>query len=267
MLLACNYSDELIELLKEDIVNVDYIKLGLFEMYKDVWEKALSIKPILLHGLGFNERASMKNINDVNWEYVNSSIYKYKSPHYAIHLASILKDWDYNCKEQSMIEHMINVVKVWSTNIEVPFLIENMPYSLFDEQEFGMMKFCTSTDVINQVLDKTNAKLLLDIAHAKVTATNCHESVYDYLNRLPLEKVKEIHIVGTAEKENVELRDWHLEMKEEDYEILQWVLSKTKPDIVTLEYGGPGEVFSWRSDKEALKRQLIRLMEICNSLT
>ena len=39
MLLACNYSDELIELLKEDIVDVDYIKLGLFEMYKDVWEK------------------------------------------------------------------------------------------------------------------------------------------------------------------------------------------------------------------------------------
>jgi len=73
MLLACNYSDELIELLKEDIVNVDYIKLGLFEMYKDVWEKALSIKPILLHGLGFNERASMKNINDVNWEYVYGS--------------------------------------------------------------------------------------------------------------------------------------------------------------------------------------------------
>jgi len=58
-----------------------------------------------------------------------------------------------------------------------------------------MMKFCISTNVINQVLDNTNAKLLLDIAHAKVTATNSHESVYDYLNRLPLEKVKEIHIV------------------------------------------------------------------------
>ena len=253
MLLACNYSDELIELLKEDVVNVDFIKLGLFEMYKDVWEKSLSIKPILLHGLGFNERASMKNINDVNWEYANSSIHKYKSPHYAIHLASSLKDWNYSCKEEVMIEYMIDVVKVWSNNIDVPFLIENMPYSLFDEQEFGMMKFCTSTNAINQVLEKTNAKLLLDIAHAKVTATNCHETVYDYLNRLPLEKVKEIHIVGTTEKENVELRDWHLEMKEEDYEILQWVLSKTKPDIVTLEYGGPGEVFSWRSDKEGLK--------------
>lgn len=184
MLFACNYSDELAELLKEGIVHVDYIKLGLFELYKGVLEKAISIKPVLLHGLGFNERASMKNINEVNWEYAN----------------------------------------------------------------------------------KTNAELLLDIAHAKVTAKNSHESVYDYLNRLPLNKVKEIHIVGTAEKENVELRDWHLEMKEEDYEILQWTLLKSKPDIVTLEYGGPGEVFSWRSDKEALKRQLIRLIEICKNL-
>jgi len=78
-----------------------------------------------------------------------------------------------------------------------------MPYSLFDQQEFGIMKFCISTNVINQVLDNTNAKLLLDIAHAKVTATNSHESVYDYLNRLPLEKVKEIHIVGTAKNDKI----------------------------------------------------------------
>lgn len=52
-------------------------------------------------------------------------------------------------------------------------------------------------------------------------------------------------------------------MNEEDFKILKWVLSKTKPSIITLEYGGLGEAYSWRSNKEVLKRQLIKLSDIC----
>ncbi len=70
-------------------------------------------------------------------------------------------------------------------------------------------------------------------------------------------------MVGTHEIEGIELRDYHLEMKEEDFEILQWFLSNCSPDIITLEYGGPGDLYSWRSDKKALKNQLIKLMDIC----
>lgn len=263
MLLACNYSKELVELLNEGAVEIDYIKLGLFHIYKDVLEEARSLKPVLLHGLGYNERTGMKNIEDVDWKYVNNSISKFQSPHYGIHLLSSIQDWSSLCTDREIVDHMINIVEIWKDNIQVPFLVENMPYSLFDKEKFGVMKFCSNTEIINEICEKTNVNLLLDIAHAKVAATNSGENVYDYLNRLPLHRVKEIHVVGTKEVENVELRDWHLEMNDEDYELLQWILSKTSPYIVTLEYGGPGELYSWRSDKEVLRRQLIRLMDIC----
>ncbi|MDF2881379.1 MAG: hypothetical protein K0R54_1936 [Clostridiaceae bacterium] len=87
--------------------------------------------------------------------------------------------------------------------------------------------------------------------------------VRDYIKALTLEKVKEIHTVGTKMTE-VGLRDNHLEMNEEDYEILEFVLSITKPDIVTLEYGGFGEHFAWRSNKAAIERQLNRINLLVN---
>ncbi len=265
MLLGCNYSKELIELLQENIVDVDYIKLGLYDIYNEALEVSLSLRPVLLHGLGFNERATMKNIKDVDWKYVNDSIKKFKSPHYGFHLASCIQDWDKDVTEEKIIEYMSETTKAWIDNIKVPFLVENMPYSSVDIKEFGIMDLCVKPHIIKKICDETNAHLLLDIAHAKVTARNSGEDIYSYLEKLPLNRVKEVHIVGTHEIEGIELRDYHLEMEEEDFEVLQWVLSKCSPDIVTLEYGGPGELYSWRSDKKALKNQLIKLMDICTN--
>ncbi len=55
------------------------------------------------------------------------------------------------------------------------------------------------------------------------------------------------------------LRDAHEPfLREADYEILEWVLKRTKPEIVTLEY--------FREDQAALKEMLIRLrqcLDVC----
>lgn len=59
MLLGCNCSRELMDLIRENKVDVDYIKLGLFDMYADIVEESASIRPILLHGFGYDEYAGM----------------------------------------------------------------------------------------------------------------------------------------------------------------------------------------------------------------
>ena len=80
------------------------------------------------------------------------------------------------------------------------------------------------------------------------------------MTALPLDLVKEIHAVG--QETEVGLRDNHLQMNEEDYEILEFVFKMTNPNVVTLEYGGFGEHFSWRSNKDAIERQLKRITEL-----
>lgn len=61
-----------------------------------------------------------------------------------------------------------------------------------------------------------------------------------------------------------ELRDKHLEITEEGYSLLEYVLKESNIKTVTLEYGGVGKAFENRSDKETLKRQLLRLRKVLN---
>lgn len=264
MLLGCNYSSQLIELIQEEKINVDYIKLGLYEIYEGTFDISRSISPVLVHGFGLDERASMSSsvLDNINWQDVNSNIKKFNSPHIGIHLFAQKDDWEGIPTKEGIIERMISVLKKWQENIEVPLLVENMiwiPYYM----EKDLFPYAVDSDLINKVCNEANVDLLLDIAHAKVTAYHANESIFSYLERLPLEKVKEIHTVGTMMTEEHGLEDKHQEMQEEDFEILNWLLHRTNPKVVTLEYGGPGELFSWRSDKKALERQLSRLMEIC----
>lgn len=262
MFLACNYSDELIELLNEGSVDIDYIKLGIMSMYDNVYEKALSLRPVLLHGLGFNEYASMKNTCEINWILANQYISKFKSPQTGFHLMASSGDWS-DHSDEMIIEHIITVTKEWNSKIAVPFLIENMPYSPFVKRQFGALELCADPNIICTICEKANVNLILDIAHAKVTATSLGINVYEYIDKFPLARVKEIHVVGTDKINDTELIDKHVEMEDEDYKILLCVLQKTKPNIVTLEYGGPREHFLGESNKDALRRQLIKLMDIC----
>ncbi|EQB89233.1 uncharacterized protein (UPF0276 family) [Clostridium punense] len=265
MLLGCNYSEELINLISRNRVKIDYIKLGLYDMYKEGMEISSSICPILLHGVAgsINEHAGMKltEINEINWEEINRAITLFKSPHLGFHLSTTLDDWDDNIVDNDIaVNRMIETTKVWAEHICVPFLVENIPYYGFK----GTLRFATDPSVINMVCEKANVGLILDIAHARVSASNRNEDVYTYILNLPLDKVKEIHVVGVLENEEG-LRDKHLEMQEEDYKLLEWVLTLANPSIITLEYGGPSPHFEGRSDIDALERQLTRLMKICEN--
>lgn len=79
---------------------------------------------------------------------------------------------------------------------------------------------------------------------------------------LPLELVEEFHVVGIRHNDDGSLRDNHLEMDDYDYEILDWLLKRTTPHIVTLEYGGFGDHYAWRSDAKAIERQLSNIQKI-----
>lgn len=52
-------------------------------------------------------------------------------------------------------------------------------------------------------------------------------------------------------------------MEKEDYELLEWVLHYTNPDIVTLEYNGI-ETENEETVINSLKKQLNEIQNICN---
>ncbi len=160
-----------------------------------------------------------------------------------------------------IIERLITATRIWASKISVPLMVENVPYTEYYGRR-GALEIVTIPQIINKVCQEANVGLLLDLAHAKVTAWHRGEGVKDYLSQLPLERVMEIHVVGTMMTEDTGMRDRHLAMEDEDYQTLEWILERSNPHVVTLEYGGPGELFNWRSDLITLERQLVRLREI-----
>lgn len=265
MFLGCNYSRELVELIKENEVDVDFIKLALYDEYREGFEISRKLKPVLLHGVnpGMPERVGTRFTDTIDWQRINRDIRKYRTPHLGIHLDVRREDLDdLEVTKEQVVYRLINGAEIWKDNICVPLLVENIPYSKYYASR-GALEYVANPEVIREVCEKADVGFLLDTSHARVTAWYRNEDINTYLSRLPLERVMEIHVAGPIMTEDTGFRDRHLEMSKEDYEILEWILQRTNSKVISLEYGGPGPKFEGRRDRNLLKSQLMCLRKIC----
>ena len=88
-----------------------------------------------------------------------------------------------------------------------------------------------------------------------MTAAALEIEVHDYLDRLPLDRVVQIHVSGPRMR-NGRLADVHEPLQEIDYALLDFILAKTCPQVVTLEYV---------RERDALREQLYRLASVLDT--
>jgi uncharacterized protein (UPF0276 family) len=128
----------------------------------------------------------------------------------------------------------------------LPVLVENMP-----RWTRSRPAYVVDPAFIAAVVEESGCGLLLDLAHARVAAHYQDEPVRDYLARLPLDRLLEIHVSGPRPRPtDGRLIDAHQPLLEVDYDLLAWVLERSSPRAVTLEY---------TQDREQIKAQLVRL--------
>jgi len=122
-----------------------------------------------------------------------------------------------------------------------PLLLENVPVFAND---IGS-RFVYMPEFICEVFSRVkDAGLLLDLGHGQVAACKMGIEPRDYFAQLPLHRVREIHISSPRYRPGVELLvDAHEALEPKDVALLEWVLERASPDIVTLEYQGtPDEI-------------------------
>lgn len=132
-----------------------------------------------------------------------------------------------------------------STNHEI--IVENL--SSIRPQKYA---YAADPDTITQIVEALGVGFLLDIAHARVAAYNQGQKIKRYLERLPLAQIEQIHLSGVREK-NGNLYDAHESMREKDYAILEWVMERSEPKMITLEYF---------REIDSLQEQLWKLREL-----
>ena len=100
----------------------------------------------------------------------------------------------------------------------------------------GMYEHVCQPDFMAEALEKLDLGLVLDLAHAKVTAVNLKLDVKQYLGELPMDRVVEIHISRPFVNPWLAV-DAHAALEEEDFDLLASVLQKSPDDVlVAIEY-------------------------------
>jgi hypothetical protein len=134
--------------------------------------------------------------------------------------------------------------------------LEHFPFT----ESMPHIRYPADSQVFAKVIEDTGCMLLLDLAHARISAKSLDVDVKDYISALPLDRLVEMHITGIKTHNGV-LTD-HFELGDEDWDLFYWALDKIqsdewrKPEIIAFEYGGVGEVFIWRTNIHKLRLQV-----------
>lgn len=279
--IACNFTNELVELLKENEINIDYIKWPSFnQKYISIDETAKYGKPILLHG--FNGYFDYYVSNDISKENkakeIENSVkmrnlgQKYNLPYYSAHLGGMISmiseiKWNgiYCTKEEKeyLIEQTVNNIIGLKKVLDKEIIIENIPIFKGNPKLEKFPECVGKTDFISKIVYKADIDLLLDIAHARVNASVLNLNIYEYLDRLPLERVREIHISGVKKANIGQLVDFHNEIDKKDIELLKYVMKKSrKLQFVTLEFTPQEKDFYLLDKNEENKYQTVEINDI-----
>jgi hypothetical protein len=244
------------------LLDAGQLELDYLEVHGPYVEDARGTYPnklMLLHNalyqwsLTHKEGLEYKNAAKITQERVSIA----KSPWYSLHLGFSAEEVDFIDEAMHavsslqprdlVLERCVERLNQLKSILPVPILIENLDYNPTQAYEY-----VCEPDFIQKVLKDTDAYLLLDLAHARVTAHAFGISVDDYINQLPLDRIRQIHLNRPGWR-NGRVVDSHLALEEDDYQLFEQVLQRCQPWSVTLEYN---------RDQDKIRPQIDRLRKI-----
>lgn len=254
MRFAVNYSTKAGELVESGRIDCDLFKCPEWE---GLLKAAAPIKPVYLH---LDITIGRNQVQKLDFDTLRKMLAETRTPHINCHLAGTA-----DLRSGSETDRN-NLMKQWVKEIEVlkrefagyPVISENLPF----EPAIPDYHLASDAELISKAIIETDTGLLLDISHARITADTLGIDYQQYIEKLPLDRLHEVHITGVRRYHGF-LED-HFEMRPEDWPSTEWASEQIRlgawrePEIVAFEYGGVGEWFSWRTETWALEEQVPR---------
>lgn len=269
MKIGANYSKILVNLLKtEDLNLVDYLKVPTLRFPKCMKQFSETIKPLLLHfaSPGIIEVLHPDCEQRINVEVLKKILNSTDSPVFSTHLTAHLKyfpdlkDWQHQKNDllaDKICDRFLETYLIYQTNFDIPLLIETFPYYNFANQ----FLIASDPEFLTELCNQADCYLLIDISHVRVSAFYMKLDVFDYISKLPLNKTKELHISGTSNLFTKKLvYDSHTNIDKFDLEIIDYILSRSNPEYLTVEYGSEMPHLRW-SQRHNDPKVLISMLE------
>lgn len=271
MKLCVNYLEETKALIEEKKIDfIDYIKLFSINGDLSPIDWCITKKDVMFHGI-IGETGS--NIADRNFfENRDLSLQrKYfeitRTPYISMHINAMQEPIPNEDEAIQVIKENVDRLR---NEFDKEILLENVP--AFKNNSYN---FYANPEFIKKVIEETNCGFLFDIGHARKASEVLNIPFDEYVSKLPMDKIVEIHLAGCMKNLDGDIVPNHSKMNEEDYEFLESLLKTTKTlRTVTLEYGTTGNknlqgecpVVSYGVINEIAKKevyeQLMRLKEI-----
>lgn len=257
MIFSLNYSPEMAELIRDGLIQVDRIKCP---EWPDLIADARKSGPVYVH---FRILAGQGPLSEAFMDEVARFRDETDTPFVNTHIAVRHQDIAGPDDRQGAIDTLKASLEQLANRFGAENVIaENIPYP---EHNPGDKPYLTADpDIIRTVIEATGVGLLLDLGHARRTAEHLAIDPRQYIAQLPTDRLREVHITGLGYNQDGQRID-HMPMKDEDWELLQWVLDNIRdghwgtPWSVSCEYGGIGAPFRWRSKKDVIAVEAPRM--------
>lgn len=272
MKLAVNYSPQADALLDSGQIE--------FEVYKcpdwaDMIADAYQRRPVYVH---FPLKAGRNQTVHIDWRQIEGWLKTTDTPYVNMHLAPHAFDFDHMSLDttdpahaellrEAMLEDIDRVAREFGKD---RVILENVPWD--PDPKYAIPRPAIDPDFIHRIVDESDCGLLLDIAHASIAAKYLGMDERDYISRLPVDRIRELHITGLKFTGERRLWEDHFPMTDPDWALTEWVMQHIhsgnwgQPWAIALEYGGSGPLFAWRSEPRVLANDVPRLYTLAHAI-
>ncbi len=164
-------------------------------IYEKAFEEAVFSRPTVAHGLSLSIGSADK-INRKFVKQIKTFLDRYKIEHYSEHLSfsSFEGKQSYELLPVPMTKKMIEIisdrVKEVEDIIQRNLILENATYYYVPYAEMA------EVDFINEVLEKSGAKMLLDVNNVFVNSVNHSFKARKFIDEIDKSKVAYMHMAG-----------------------------------------------------------------------
>jgi uncharacterized protein (UPF0276 family) len=262
MKLAVNYSPQAAELLQTDQIQFDLFKTP---NWHNMVEEAVEIMPVYVH---FDLCVGDGQLSQVDWAEVEDFLSSTGTSIVNLHVVS---SPDLNPCDQGQVESKLDKIVEEVSSVCKRFgpervITENIPLPLSGKE---YLRPVTMPTFFQRLVTETGCGMLLDLAHAAITAKTMQTDPFNFFSEFPVRRLKEIHVNGLGMHEGA-IHD-HMEMMDRDWNLFETAIDHIKmgdwrtPEIVAFEYGGTGIPFAWRSETRVLLEQVPRLIKLVHN--
>lgn len=261
MQFALNYSPQAARALGSAAITLDRFKCPPWE---DLTRDARALRPIYIH---FPLRTGA--LHKADWAEVERWMRETDTPKVNLHLYVRAEDLpgvgdqpEEAARDRVRAQFVRDLQELTQRFGAENVVAENVPFGRRSNDKHAL-SYCIEPALIHDVLKETDCGLLLDTAHATITARSLGLDPVAYIESLPLERTGEVHMTGVRDTDNG-LMD-HLAFTEEDFRTAEAALTalrarRARPWVVTCEYGGVTPQFDWRSDYDVIVHDTTRLL-------